>query len=127
MRDVWGWTMNGRPLDLIEASIMGGDHDYRRVAQTWLYTANGVEAEVSTVFLVTNVELDATAMPGNLFETMIFTEAGKVPDPGPVNAVFGIDFGYKAKYATFDDALTGHARHVNLLRGQGFRPALGSA
>lgn len=129
MRKVQGWTMSGKPLDFNQSAIMSADFDYRQVAETYLYTPTGAETRVSTVFLVdTAASLSADpfdaqiVMPDDLFETMVFAGDHAVPDPGP----FGIDFGYKRRYPTFDAALAGHVEHVDRLRGQGFRPALGS-
>lgn len=123
---VWGWTMSGRPLDFMAAAMLGADRDYCTVAKTWLYTPDGVEVEISTVFLVATVTHDPV-MPGDLFETMVFVDDSALPDPGPTNAMFGIDFGYKVRYATYEAALSGHVRHVRQLHAAGLRPALGTA
>lgn len=119
MDDIWGWTMSGKPLNFTAVTFLSADRDYCVVAKTPLYTANGIGVEVSTVFLVQTASPDPV-MPADLFETMIFTGDEAVPDPGP----FGINFGYKARYPTWDAALAGHVRHVEALRREGLRLAL---
>lgn len=123
MRHIYGWSISARPLDLIEAALLSADFDYRYVAKTWLFS-RGREVEVSTMFMVEAVE---PGRPLRQYETMIRAEAGWLPDLGPVPALFGVDFGYKATYATFEEAVSGHTAHVDTLRRMGFQVGLGSS
>lgn len=90
---IWGWTMSGRPLNMIEAAIMLGDLDYRKVARTPLFRTHPVpkRIEIKTVFLVQGSHR-SRYMPA-LYETAVVHDGQHL---------------ILARSRTFDDALRTH-------------------
>ncbi len=123
IRDTWGWTMSGRPLDLFATAHLSADRDYCRVAETMLFPATPTPDTiwVTTVFLVAGVPgFNSNTIVPPLFETMIFINGEALRSSDLMGSIFG----FKAKCWTFEDALTAHLVVVLQLHKLGMRIAL---
>lgn len=120
MREVYGWSMSGRPLNMIESVMLSDNADYCRIARTWLYH-DGLGVKVSTFFRPETYEPDGRR-PTRQFETLLMEDPETTTRPYP-SAVREM-FGYRTRYATLVLALAGHAGYVETLRRKGWRAAL---
>lgn len=97
--DFWlTYDRQGRPIDMLEASVLLHDIDNRRVALTHL---GGKRLEISTVFIPLAQPPWEPGKPPLIFETMVFL------DGEPERTI---------RYATEDEALDGHNKLVEALR-----------
>ncbi|MEV6014724.1 hypothetical protein [Streptomyces sp. NPDC051997] len=98
---IW-YDRKGQPLDMATADRLLGDMAYARVARTRITstTTQGVEWDVSTVWLGTNHNFTGDGAP-IIFETMVFGS--------------GDGDQYMRRYSTEEQANAGHAETVALV------------
>lgn len=95
------YDRQGQPLDIEQANTLLGDPAYKRVALTNVTSTSdpGIDYRVSTVWLGLDHNFDGSAPI--LFETMVFRFDGADE--------------YMQRYATEEEARTGHAETVTIV------------